>query len=118
MGAFEQSAVNGSLDFTLRCIRQSTNDLVDRFAGKIGQPDNKIGALEANDGAGQIGLIGRIEDKARSARDQCRRAIGRSPFTLARIAEPLLMSAVVAGDIRPPGSARASAAVFSTETIP
>lgn len=118
MGAFEQRAMDCHLNLMLRLFRERPDDFIDRFAGKIGQPDNKIGAFEADDSAGEIGLIGCIEDETRRALRQCRRAIGRKPFTLARIAEPLLMSAVVAGDIRPPGSARARAAVFSTETMP
>ena len=39
------------------------------------------------------------------------------PFMLARIAEPLLISAVTSGVIKPPGSASASASVLRPATI-
>ena len=43
--------------------------------------------------------------------------MGRIPFMLARIAEPLLIKAVISGVINPPGSASASATVLRPATI-
>jgi phosphate uptake regulator len=58
-----------------------------------------------------------VWDESTANRDHGVRSRGRTPFRLARIAEPLLSTAVSSGVTNPPGNASASASVFSTATM-
>src|SRR4029077_12234638 len=100
-------------------VRTNGYSLIDRLAGIFGEPRRKIWIFQENDGASQGFFVHRGKRcvSIMFEWNQRRHSKGRSPLTLARIAEPLLSIAVATGLIRPPGNARPRAGVFRPATI-
>ena len=97
-------------------VRHHAQHVIERFAGEVGETRGEVRLLKKREGALQCLLMA---DRKRAA-NKCpdyRRRIGRNPLSVATIAEPLLISAVVVGLIRPPGRASARASVLRPATI-
>ncbi len=115
-----EALLNGPLD---RAIHRAAHglghlrqDAMDRFAGVIGEAGREIVRLQQFIRAREFLFMSRGKLWPRPAHR--RRSSGRTPLTLARIAEPLLSSAVNDGLISPLGSARPSASVLRATTMP
>src|SRR5262249_30612957 len=110
--AFQDCGFDGAIETGARRLRHHAQQAVDRLAGLLRKPRGKGLALEQKEGASQSFLmLGRKRSLGR-ARHHRYRKIGRSPLSVATIAEPLLINAVTVGVMSPPGRASASANVL------
>src|SRR6516164_2957930 len=117
MQAFQDGGFDGAIETGACRFRHHAQQPVDRLAGIVREPRSKVLAFQQKEGALQgFLMLGRKRSVGRD-RDHRYRKIGRSPLSVATIAEPLLINAVIVGLMSPPGSASASANVFIPATI-
>ncbi len=117
MQASQHRCFDRAIDAGGRLPRHHAEHPVDGLAGVVRQPRGEVLPLKVIEGPLQRPQVRTRERRVALFCDHRSRKIGRSPLRVARIAEPLLIKAVVVGLISPPGSANAKASVFIPATI-
>ena len=110
---FLDCRINARFERSRKCLERS----IDRPAGNFREPSRERFIFQAAYCTRQSLRVASGKCRAWDDERHGRRNIGRTALRLARIAEPLLISAVTDGLINPPGRARPSARVFMPTTI-